>query len=502
MQNGSEYALWSQDIPTIFMNCRQLVRSLQTSSRDRYEPSPTLSSLRLAQRMDKLDTNSQQRKDPFKIVVIGGSMTTGFVDITKMNVRELAWPTKLLNFMQHHWPHGSIDVVNLAIGGANEESWLGNIDLIANESPIDVILVESAVNDQCEYKEQVAAAQEVNRTSFLLLDILINLPSQPAVFSVELFRTAYRNKNDANKHCPGHVNLVVDRTMDHDCFYCEQWYKPQDWRKSARDGNSVSYISYRDAIWEDLHHPPEDLCQYWSGLSHPLPGVHSMVASTVLFTFLLTFHKKDALVAKLHGMDQIAKIESKSSKQQQHYDDICVHPITSFHAEQGNPVDPMNIHESSNNSQSCWDFRADSKEKYGWVCEVQNNVSSSDHYYLLQKNIRIGKQRLVIVSRLVSYDERMATAQVWFGSPNSNSNIFVGNPVWNITSSHDKKTSIPQSYSILLDQVEFKESGLSSDEDDDVEVMLIIKMMKGSSKSSWKGSNGIDKFKLLGIVSC
>jgi hypothetical protein len=96
----------------------------------------------------------------------------------------------------------------------------------------------------------------------------------------------------------------------------------------------------------------------------------------------------------------------------------------------------------------------------------------------------------------------MATAQVWFGSPNSNSNIFVGNPVWNITSSHDKKTSIPQSYSILLDQVEFKESGLSSDEDDDVEVMLIIKMMKGSSKSSWKGSNGIDKFKLLGIVSC
>ena len=80
--------------------------------------------------------------------------------------------------------------------------------------------------------------------------------------------------------------------------------------------------------------------------------------------------------------------------------------------------------------------------------------------------MRIGKHRRVIISRLVSYDERMARmAQVWFSSSEiertinkNHSNIFIGDPVWNITSWHKEKNSIPQPYVIQLSGLDFKES--------------------------------------------
>jgi hypothetical protein len=104
------------------------------------EMSPTLSLLRLAQKMHKLSlVGDNATSDPFKIVVIGGSMTTGFTDYTQMNVRELAWPHKLLDFMHLKWSHpdfNSVEIINLATGGANEDYWIGNIDIVSDQGPI------------------------------------------------------------------------------------------------------------------------------------------------------------------------------------------------------------------------------------------------------------------------------------------------------------------------------------------------------------------------------
>ena len=72
-------------------------------------------------------------------------------------------------------------------GGANEDTWLGRLDVIMEYAP-DIILVESAVNDQSNYDEQTSRADHVNRTSsYLLLNMLMNFPSEPAVINVELF---------------------------------------------------------------------------------------------------------------------------------------------------------------------------------------------------------------------------------------------------------------------------------------------------------------------------
>ena len=117
-------------------------------------------------------------------------------------------------------------------------------------------------------------------------------------------------------------------------------------------------------------------------------------------------------------------------------------------------------------------------------------------------------------------------AQVWFTASSNDgldsyTNIFQGDPVWNISSWHEDKTSIPQPHAIHLDELQFKDSqiqwpplsqgGVSTNSDisfyrsssyDDssstVEVIFNLKIMLGSSRSS----SQVDKFKLLGIVTC
>ena len=111
----------------------------------------------------------------------------------------------------------------------------------------------------------------------------------------------------------------------------------------------------------------------------------------------------------------------------------------------------------------------------------------------------------------------MAKAQVWFSSTsnskmNSHFNIFDGDPVWNITSWHKHRTSTPQPMMIELGALEFKDENSShkkSGSDDssstfpNVEVVFNMKMLIGSSTASQRDVvNGVDKFKLLGIVTC
>jgi hypothetical protein len=441
--------------------------------------------------------------DPFKIVVIGGSMTAGTIDFPHMIIKEIAWPHKLLNFMNHKWSNPSIEIINLATGGANEDYWIKNIDTVLDQEPIDVILVESALNDQCAFHQQASKEQYVNRTSNSLLNILMNFPSKPAVISVELFRTAYDNYGDAKSHCLNNVRETMDPALNQSCYFCEQWWMPQDWRVSARERNSVSYISYRDGVWPDQHHPPNELCQYWSGLAHPKAGAHAMVASTVLFTFLLVDHKRDAMVKKFHELEQSIKIEPISADL-----GVCLHPVSSFRAIQGDPRDPMDTLSINSDKPSCWEFRADSKEKYGWICEVNrtsplSNVNGqplAPDSLDMQKYVTIGKKKLVIVSHLLSYDKTMARAAIWFSGLGSNntSNVFVGNPVWYVNSYHPERTSVPEPFSIFLETYELKSStGLQWEESFDLELFINIKVLIGSFNSIY-----VDKFKLLGIVAC
>lgn len=588
--NETEALLWNQRGPFYLLTCEQLIRSLPTlrngsndtntttgrninavtsengtssDSIGEFELQNLISLKRLAEKLMKLEQRSNRQY--LTVVVIGGSMTTGWVDVSKLNndTYNLAFPRKLEQFMRQQWPASSVNVINIAIGGADENTWLGRLDRVMELDP-DVILVESAVNDQCDYNRQDEKAAFVNRTSFSLLNILVNFPQKPAVISVELFRTAMGTPRDANNHCRGHVQ----KTSDPQCYYCPQWWKPQTWRENARKYNSVSQASYRDAVWPIQDHPTDDLCsKYWSGLSHPEAGVHAMVASTIFFQFLVVMEKTKALLQLSQQDDESGAMADP--KPIEIPKNICLHHISSYRAMQGDPRDPFqeknmisdtnhpisSSKNSSNYEDSCWSFRADVRKKYGWICEVNRkstllsppgNASHTnmtvdgggipqqqlDHEYLhLSKTIRIGGEGKIIVSRLVSYDDRMAIGQVWFTSSrkdgNSTINIFENDPVWNISSWHEDKTSIPQPHVIQLDTLQFKDSlqiqwpsveevsdGTNTNSDASstsssskvdlfhstttVEVTFHLKILLGSSRSL----SGIDKFKLLGIVTC
>mmetsp|Transcript_15006 Transcript_15006/g.27211 ORF Transcript_15006/g.27211 Transcript_15006/m.27211 type:complete len:126 (-) Transcript_15006:132-509(-) len=125
----------------------------------------------------------------------------------------------------------------------------------------------------------------------------------------------------------------------------------------------------------------------------------------------------------------------------------------------------------------------------------------------------------------------MAKAQVWFSTSSADKtksssetsiNIFQGDPVWNITSWHESRTSIPQPVVIELGALEFKptistnlqwpsksisaagnEEGATDTTSSTLEVTFNMRMLVGSSTASRKDTIlGVDKFKLLGIVTC
>lgn len=519
LMDETEALTWNQSTPFHLLTCEQLIRSLPT-----FHPSPLttrnitenstaaatslleLSNIKSIQRLaEKLS------KPSLTVVVIGGSMSTGWRDFSSnSDVRNVAYAKKLERFLQYQWPTISMTVINLALGGANENTWLGRLDLVMELEP-DVILVESAVNDQCDYDDQDERSKFVNETSLSLLNLLMNFPQQPSVISVELFRTAFNGLRDANEHCHGHVQEVKSDPSGR-CFYCPQWWDPPTWRQGARTYNSVSQASYRDAVWPVKERPPAELCtKYWDGKSHPQAGVHILVASTIFFQFLVVMETKNALLRLVSSRRDRQEIDLKVID----VPNVCLGHISSYRALQGNPNDPF----GSNNTyrDSCWSFRADVKSKYGWICEIENTPEIKDEYLHLSKKIRIGWDGKIIISRLVSYDDRMAMAQVWFtgGGTDISTNIFVGDPVWDISSWHEERTSIPQPYAIQLGSLLFKDpvmqwpakhspgrkhlssfstSGADADASA-MEVTFNLKMLKGSSRS--KSAQKVDNSSYL-----
>lgn len=577
LQSQEESMHWKQTLPFFLLTCQELTRSLHTSTSTIHtisssstalernedaiitsspkdnESLPALTMLdnnlsfqRLAQKLqtlqyDFIDTNSHHQR-PLKIIVIGGSMTTGLVDIGRndtLNPRNIAWPRKLELFMHQKWGNQSVQIINLAEGGADENTWIARMDVIMSYAPFDIVLVESAVNDQCDAKDQISKAKEVDSSSHILLKTLMKFPHDPAVISVELFRLAYTDLRDARRHCPGAEQQVKDGTASNQiCTYCPQWWKPQEWRKKARERNSVAYASYKDAVWPELDHPPERLCQYWSGLSHPQAGTHALVASTLLFQFMAVLEKQDALVELANDTDNRIILEDVETSV-----NVCLKPISSFRALLEDPNDPMQLeaHAQMQNRSSCWTFRADVRQKYGWICEesknsttalnydvtnanINNSVEPEQDYLHLRKELQIGGDGKVIISRLVSYDERMAVVQVWFSHtvkyPNgtkTEENVFAGSPVWKVTSWSRQQISIPQPETLLLMGYTFTEASKKSwkshgditnkSKAGNSTIVLVtfnMKLILGSSPASKKGDDtkSVDKFKLLGVVTC
>jgi len=436
------------NIPSMTLRCDQLVRSIQqweTCSVNLY---------RLARLVQRL-----QNQEAVKALALGGSMTAGHDDVGGEGQPwpGLAWPARLTSMLQQIWPH--FDLKNIAKGGYSDENILATqLPLIDGFAP-DLIFGEFAVNNQVNYNEQWKRASEVNQTGYELLNILVHQPQEPAVVLVELFRTAGHDESDAAHHC-GDYRIQAN----HGQWICEQWWMPQTWRQNATNFNSVATISYRDAVWPVLNEVPSDLNQYWDGLSHPI-GTHTLVAENLLFAFFVMrrysdryIQCSDIVVPKLVGPD-----------------DACITPTMYLHSDS-----PDKTQFSIDNEQeSGWHYYNDSRDKYGWIALT----NSTDMRHVLRRQVLLGHEGKTILSFLSSYDERMATARVWYDEDTARS--------LNISSWHKEHTSVPTDFVLRTPNLAGKTVTIN------VELLLFTSKQRQSSFE-----NGFDKFKLLGIITC
>jgi len=162
-------------------------------------------------RLLALISRLERGEEPIKIVILGGSMTAGHRDdLIEGAGKEGAWPHKLKMLINQMWPSDVVTVENHAQGGVSETFWLENFHLVKRMEPFDLLIGEWAVNDQCDYEQKEQFASIFNWTSHSLINEILWLPSNPAVLSIELFRTAYNDVSDANGHCQDHKKITKD----------------------------------------------------------------------------------------------------------------------------------------------------------------------------------------------------------------------------------------------------------------------------------------------------
>lgn len=360
------------------LSCDKLQRAIY----DWYRP--TKSSPFQLYRLTRVVEALEARR-PVKIAVLGGSVSAGRSDYFQVGGKEGAWPMWLERMLHAVWK--TVEVDNLSFGGASSKTHALRFDEYASRG-YDIFLLELAVNDQTDWSAMRKRKRQVHNRSSVLFDLILPLPNRPAVACVELFRSSFRSLKDATRHCSGHV-----RELGSEVYFCDQWWYPQDWRKRSRISYEVPMVSYRDAVFPDLAHPPADLNETWSGKSHPGPLVHFWIAETVFFAFLT--------------------IKSHMSKHFQRKTDLdlCVERTTSLDALRG-------LSEFSPESRGCgWEFKEDVAEKPGWIIESSLTQSSCDIKEEASREIsfrlKIGNTGLIVGTFLVSYGHGMGKAEVW-----------------------------------------------------------------------------------------
>jgi hypothetical protein len=251
---------------------------------------------------------------------------------------------------------------------------------------------------------------------------------------------------------------------------------PQTWREEAVRYNSVPIVSYRDAVWPIRDEPPTDLTYYWDGLSHPHFNAHVMVAEALLFAFLAARRNVDNL------LKDYKTTSFGVSKVQLQLDDACVSASTHYGAGsfpgRNNPAD-----------SNCWEYRADSRDKFGWIGKASKN-STTCTATKFQVNVNVGKTGYVHLSYLASYDERMASVRAWIEDETGNS--LSGKKT--IISWRKERASIEANAVLRIPWRSIPELN---------NYTLNVELLQGTSHASEKDpENGVDKFKLLGLMSC
>lgn len=162
----------------------------------------------------------------------------------------------------------------------------------------------------------------------------------------------------------------------------------------------IPIISYRDAVWPDKLHPPDEIGVYWNGLSHPWEFSHLLFAKMVAFSLLEmrermsqeTFHNFSHCIGNSGGSSISGSSIGNIMINPEHHNDIfCESEATSFYADRGE----RNFSPLTNDG---WRFFEDRPLKPGWIADFcSENIS---RHATISFPVIVGENGTVVITFL------------------------------------------------------------------------------------------------------
>jgi len=322
-----------------------------------------------------------------KIVVIGGSMTTGnecgprSADGTYLSC---AWSTYVSAWLSRQYPSWKITLTNIAIGGMSAGNWYSWPHIKSS----DIYIIDTTVNAQvyCHMRQSDDVLSQITVDMANLLSRLLSTQSEstgiaPAILMVQTFRTCSSEKSDCESHCS---KTELKSLPGKDYFWCECWWRMGDFEANAAKLLEIPIASYRDAVWPDKDNPPMDLPYFWNGLSHPDRVAHELVSDVVKYAL-------QQLLVPSHSLQDL--INPVLDNPFENETNLHVSDCGSLSA-LGYPATTFGVHNLKeftssaiiSGTASAWIFFEDRPQKPGWIGRWARNYTNTNEIVLEEDN--------------------------------------------------------------------------------------------------------------------
>ena len=386
----------------------------------------------LSERVPRLEALllKMRNSKAIKVACVGGSFTAGqecFLNESKRHrylARDpsCAWPKRLETQLRSQPLRAKLGmrakllVLNLGRGGVGTKEWaMENVERSSTFKNVDLVIFEGSLNDGDSSQKTVHAS------SLVLFSSMLNLPSKPAVISLEVTRAADVASSGMARfsrpcrdlHSLGQPGLR----------YCTHWWSVPEWRAPAKQALGVPTVSFRDAFWPELDRPADRAVilgfrseeSYFNGTAstkhhlaaHPGPEAHRRVACLIGSALarssdLLRAAEAASLPVPLR---ETAAATAVSVADASSFLGRCNDPITKLLPPLTTFAPALTSRPSAPSAHVGWWYGEDvvGNEKPGW------NANKSGA--LIAFPVTVGPEKRIIISRLRSYAADMADAQ-------------------------------------------------------------------------------------------
>lgn len=331
------------------------------------------------------------RNEEINIVVVGGSLTQGLYLYNNSNNSK--WSTILSNFLNNGWYSNKINVINIAIGAYSIGVWLHRFEEFFKYDA-DLIITDFTVN---ETRLDPTLLEKYYQTFIRSIE---TLPKSPALLFNLMFALAF--KSLAHERIDQGINgYTIDLNQKDLVAYYRSW-KISDISRAVLKYHNIPYTNFRDVLYPDFSNPHPNITDIWTGSVHPGARAHKYIGDHIAISFLRLF--KDAVSTNkcsttINGHENPYHIcDRKSYIAPEHYDKkarpVCLPgTVTSLMDANTTPESKNSFVMGSdfNETKSKWKFFSDSKSKYGWIYEQDDNSYIKK---LLNSNLQVFRQGL------------------------------------------------------------------------------------------------------------